>query len=165
MNELDNDAHEKVARMNPAIRLWHRMLQRMSRTVLRRQTDLSPTELLGREGEEAAYWYLRAKGFIIVDRNYRPAGSHKEIDLIGWDGSTLVFVEVKSRGPQTRLLPEATVDREKERHLIAAAREYRRRAHRLEAPVRFDIVSVLAGPNGTKIEHFRDAFRETAARQ
>ena len=149
--------------MNPAIRLWHRMLQRMSRAVLRRRAKLSPTELLGREGEEAAYWYLRGEGFIIVDRNYRPEGSHKEIDLIGWDGGMLVFVEVKARGPQTLLLPEATVDREKERHLIAAAREYRRRAHRLAAPVRFDIVSVTAGSDGMKIEHFRDAFRETAA--
>ena len=151
--------------MNPAIRLWHKMLQRMSRAVLRRRTNLSPTERLGREGEEAAYWYLRGEGFIIVDRNYRPEGSHKEIDLIGWEGGTLVFVEVKARGPQTLLSPEATVDWGKERHLIAAAREYRRRAHRLSAPVRFDIVSVTAGPDGMKIEHFRDAFRETAVRQ
>ena len=98
----------------------------------------------------------------MVERNYRPAGSHTEIDLIGWDGDTLVFVEVKTRGPQTPLFPEAAVDQEKERHLIAAAREYRRHAHRLSAPVRFDIVSVLASPEGMKMEHFRDAFRETA---
>jgi len=135
----------------------------MSGAVLRRETGLSPTALLGREGEEAAYWYLRGEGFIIVDRNYRPAGSHKEIDLIGWDGGTLVFVEVKARNPQTPVPPEAAVDREKERHLLAAAREYRRRARRLGAPVRFDIVTVLVSPDGTKIEHFRDAFRETAA--
>ena len=148
--------------MNPAIRLWHRMLRRMSWGTLHRQ-DLSPAARLGREGEEAAYWYLRGKGFIIVERNYRPVGSHTEIDLIGWDGDVLVFVEVKTRGPQTPLFPEAAVDQEKERHLIAAAREYRRRAHRLAAPVRFDIVSVLASPEGMKMEHFRDAFRESAA--
>ena len=148
--------------MNPAIRLWHRMFERMSWAVLRRQTELTPTAILGREGEEAAYWYLRGEGFIIVDRNYRPAGSHKEIDLIGWDGGTLVFIEVKARGEQTLVSPEAAVDRGKERHLIAAAREYRRRAHRLGAPMRFDIVSVLVSGDGMKIEHFRDAFRETA---
>lgn len=147
--------------MNLAVRFWHRMVRRMSRAVLRRQT-LSPTARLGREGEEAAYWYLREKGFIIVERNYRPAGSHTEIDLIGWDGDALVFVEVKTRGPQTPLFPEAAVDQEKERHLIAAAREYRRRAHRLAAPVRFDIVSVLASPDGMKMEHFRDAFQDSA---
>ena len=148
--------------MNPAIRFWHSVLRRMSGAVLRRQ-DLSPTARLGREGEEAAYWYLRGKGFIIVERNYRPVGAHTEIDLIGWDGDALVFVEVKTRGPQTPLFPEAAVDQEKERHLIAAAREYRRRGHRLAAPVRFDIVSVLASPDGMKMEHFQDAFRESAA--
>ena len=148
--------------MNPAIRFWHRVLRRMSFATLRRQ-DLSPTARVGREGEEAAYWYLREKGFIIVERNYRPVGAHTEIDLIGWDGGVLVFVEVKTRGPQTPLFPEAAVDQEKERHLIAAAREYRRRAHRLAAPVRFDIVSVLASADGMKVEHFRDAFRESAA--
>lgn len=147
--------------MNPASRLWYRLIRRMSRAVLRRQT-LTPAARLGREGEEAAYWYLREKGFIIVERNYRPVGSHKEIDLIGWDGGTLVFVEVKTRGPQTPLFPEAAVDEEKEQHLIAAAREYRRRAHRLAAPVRFDIVSVVASSEGMKMEHFRDAFRESA---
>ena len=148
--------------MNPASSLWRRLLRRMSGAVLRRQA-LPPAARLGREGEEAAYWHLREKGFIMVERNYRPAGSHTEIDLIGWDGATLVFVEVKSRGPQSPLFPEAAVDQEKERHLIAAAREYRRHAHRLSVPVRFDIVSVLAspGPAGTKMEHFRDAFRET----
>ena len=149
--------------MNPAVRIWHSMFERMSWAVLRRLTDLAPTALLGREGEEAAYWYLRGEGFIIVDRNYRPAGSHQEIDLIGWDGGTLVFIEVKARGPQTPVSPEAAVDRDKERHVAAAAREYRRRAHRLAVPVRFDIVSVLVSQDGMKIEHFRDAFRETAA--
>ena len=147
--------------MQAAVRLWHKLLQRMSLATLRRQT-LSPEAMLGRQGEEAAYWYLRQRGLIIVERNYRPEGSHEEIDLIGWDGNTLVFVEVKTRGPDPSRLPEAAVDREKERHLIAAARDYRRRAHRLSSAVRFDIVSVLASPAGMKIEHFRDAFRESA---
>jgi putative endonuclease len=132
----------------------------MSEARLRRDTDLSPTARIGREGEEAAYWHLRQKGFIMVARNYRARGSHKEIDLIGWEGETLVFVEVKARGPEALVLPEAAVDREKERLLMAAAREYRRQARRLSAPIRFDIVSVLDSVGGRKIEHFRDAFRE-----
>ena len=141
-------------------RIWQQLVRRMSAALLRRQTDLSPTALVGRNGEEAAYWYLREKGFIMVERNYRARGSHKEIDLIGWEGDTLVFVEVKTRGPESLVLPEATVDRNKERLLIAAAREYRRQARRLSAPIRFDIVSVLDSAEGRKVEHFRDAFRE-----
>ena len=149
--------------MNPAIRIWHSVVRRMSGAVLRRPKDLPPAARLGREGEEAAYWHLRGKGFIMVARNYRARGSHKEIDLIGWEGDTLVFVEVKTRSPETPVLPEAAVDREKERLLVAAAREYRRQARQPSAPIRFDIVSVLASPERMTIEHFRDAFRETAA--
>ena len=147
--------------MNPAIRIWHRVLRRMSQALLDREQNLTPAARLGRAGEEAAYWYLRGKGFIMVGRNYRARGSHKEIDLIGWEGDTLVFVEVKTRGPETLVAPEAAVDREKERLLITAAREYRRQARRLSAPIRFDIVSVLASPGEMHVEHFRDAFRET----
>ena len=143
-------------------RIWHNALERMSRATLRRQA-LTPHALLGRRGEEAAYWHLRGQGFIMVERNYRPAGSHKEIDLIGWDGDTLVFTEVKTRGPESPVAPEASVDREKERNLIAAAYDYRRRANRFSAPVRFDIITVVESPGGMKIEHFRDAFRDEAS--
>jgi len=151
--------------VNPAIRIWHGMLRRMSQAVLDREQDLTPAARLGREGEEAAYWHLRGKGFIMVGRNHRTRGSHKEIDLIGWEGDTLVFVEVKTRSLETPVAPEAAVDREKERLLIAAAREYRREARRLSAPIRFDIVSVLASPGEMRIEHFRDAFRETGSQE
>lgn len=147
--------------MNPAMHLWHNVLRRMSQAVFDRERGLTPAARLGRQGEEAAYWYLRRKGFTMVGRNYRARGSHKEIDLIGWDGDTLVFVEVKARNPETPVAPEVAVDREKERLLIAAAREYRRQTGRLSAPIRFDIVSVLASPGGMKLEHFPDAFRAT----
>lgn len=135
------------------------MVRAASGAVLQRQ-DLASEALLGRQGEDAAYWHLRERGVIIVERNYRPEGLHGEIDLIGWEGDTLVFVEVKTRGPSPYRLPEAAVDREKERNLIAAARQYRRKAKRLSSPFRFDIVSVVTSPAGPQIQHFRDAFRE-----
>ncbi len=147
--------------MNPATRIWQSAVRRMSQAVLDREKDLTAAERVGRAGEEAAYWHLRGKGFVMAARNYHPPGSHKEIDLIGWEGKTLVFVEVKTRSAETPVAPEAAVDREKERLLIAAAHEYRRQARRLSAPIRFDIVSVLASPGGMQVKHFRDAFRET----
>ncbi|OFV98101.1 MAG: hypothetical protein A3F68_05580 [Acidobacteria bacterium RIFCSPLOWO2_12_FULL_54_10] len=131
----------------------------MSGSLLHEEIN-NPTAQLGREGEEAAYWYLRERGFSMVERNYRPQDSRGEIDLIGWEGETLVFIEVKTRGPDALRQPEAVVDRNKERVLSTAAREYRRRAHRLGSPHRFDIVSVIASDDGMHIEHFRDAFRE-----
>jgi len=139
-------------------RLWQRMIQSASQAALRRQ-PMTPEARTGRQGEEIAYWHLRQRGFIMVDRNYRPEGLRGEIDLIGWDGETLVFVEVKTRQSADRRAPEAAVDRDKQAHVMAAAREYRRRAHCAATPFRFDVVTVEMAPNGNKIEHFRDAFR------
>ncbi len=141
--------------------VWQRMIQVASGALLRRQ-NLSAEARLGRQGEEAAYWHLRRQGFIMVARNYHPAELRGEIDLIGWEGETLVFVEVRTRSATPLRLPEATVDAEKQQHVIAAAREYRRRANRLAARFRFDLVSVLATPAGMEIQHFRNAFSERA---
>ena len=50
---------------------------------------------LGREGERLARQYLERKGYIYLTSNFKRA--HGEIDLIMKDGSTLVFIEVKTR--------------------------------------------------------------------
>ncbi|HEY7679768.1 MAG TPA: YraN family protein [Terriglobia bacterium] len=139
-------------------RLWSRIVRSASEALLRRQS-LTPEAMAGRQGEEAAYWHLRDHGFIMVERNYRPTGLRGEIDLIGWEGETLVFVEVKTRHSSAVRAPEAAVDRGKEAHVIAVARDYRRQARCLEAPFRFDIVSVEMASEGPRVQHFRDAFR------
>jgi putative endonuclease len=138
--------------------IWRRVIRHASHAVLQREV-LTPEATTGRQGEEAAYWHLRERGFIMVDRNYRPKDSRGEIDLIGWEAGTLVFIEVKSRQSSAVRAPEAAVDRDKQALVKAAAREYRRWARCTEAPYRFDVVSVEMLPAGAKIEHFRDAFR------
>jgi putative endonuclease len=117
-------------------------------------------ELSGRAGEQMAYWYLRDRGFTLVARNYRRAGLGGEVDLIGWEKGTLVFVEVKTRSSAEIRHAEDAVDAAKRERLVLAARDYRRRAH-LDAPYRFDVVAVYPVRDGApRIEHFRDAFRE-----
>src|SRR5580704_1635436 len=51
----------------------------------------------GIRGETYAYWYLRRHGYIFVARNYTPRGIKGELDLVGYDGETLAFVEVRTR--------------------------------------------------------------------
>ena len=140
---------------------WQRMVRRASLALLRRKT-LTPEALVGRQGEEAAYWYLRRQGYVMVERNYHPPGLHSEIDLIGWEKNMLVFVEVKTRSEKALRQPEAAVDMEKRRNITAAARAYRKRANQLATPFRFDVisVSVTAAPAGMQIQHFCDAFQE-----
>jgi putative endonuclease len=139
-------------------RWWRKIVQGASQAVMDRQ-PMTPGARIGRQGEEAAYWHLRQSGFIMVDRNYRPEGLRGEIDLIGWDGETLVFVEVKTRQSSEVRAPETAVDRDKQAHVAAAAREYRRRARCAGAPYRFDVVTVELAAGSAHIEHFRDAFR------
>jgi putative endonuclease len=121
--------------------------------------DLTPRHLhTGRRGEEAAYFYLRQHGYVIVSRNYRSPRSRSELDLVGWDGPTLCFIEVKTRSTRGLLPAETAVDAEKQRDLSRVAREFLRKI-KGDPPFRFDIVSVYF-ENGIEpeIELFRNAF-------
>ncbi|HEV2923820.1 MAG TPA: YraN family protein [Solirubrobacteraceae bacterium] len=64
----------------------------------RRQPSLAEPDgrrRLGRCGEELAAAHLQRLGFVVLARNVRTR--HGEIDLIAFDGRTLVFAEVKTR--------------------------------------------------------------------
>jgi putative endonuclease len=109
----------------------------------------------GRRGEEEAYFYLRKLGYIIVAKNWR-GGGKGELDLVGWEGNTLSFIEVKTRGSRGEIPAEAAVGMKKRDELVATARLYRRRVTP-ETSYRFDIVSVYLGTK-IKIELMRGAF-------
>jgi putative endonuclease len=112
---------------------------------------------LGRRGEDLAHRYLRSKGYVIVARNYRLSSGDAEADIIAWDGDTLVFVEVKSRGSADFGPPERAIGEEKHRHLLRIARQYTRKSDTPWERIRFDIVSVVLTKPPT-IELFRDAL-------
>jgi len=121
--------------------------------------DPGPQHLhTGRSGEEAAYFHLREQGYVIIARNYRSPRSRSELDMVGWDGSTLCFIEVKTRTTRNIMPAEAAVDAEKQRDLSRVAREFLRKIK--DGPTfRFDIVSVyIEGGNGPDIVLFKDAF-------
>src|SRR5271156_4340715 len=95
----------------------------------------------GRRGEEAAYFYLRRLGYVMVARNFRSSRRRGEIDLIGWDKDVLCFIEVKTRTTHDVKPAEAAVDRDKQRGLSAVADEYLRHVPP-SCHWRFDVVSV-----------------------
>ncbi|MEK7404713.1 MAG: YraN family protein [Acidobacteriota bacterium] len=122
----------------------------------------APDQATGRRGEDLAHRYLERRGFTVVARNYRPPAGSGEIDLVAWEGETLVFVEVKSRHSEESSATERSVDAEKRRQLFRAARDYARRADIPWERARFDLVSiVLASPPA--VRHYRAVFPVIAA--
>jgi putative endonuclease len=107
--------------------------------------------LTGVRGETYAYWYLRSKGYLMVARNYTVPGLKGEIDMAGYDGSTLAFVEVKTRSvskdtARQMALAEEAVNPEKRRNVSRMARQFLR-ARRIEGEsYRFDIVAIETCP-------------------
>jgi len=106
----------------------------------------------GQTAEENACRFLRDRGYEIVARNWRTIRG--EVDIVARDGSTLVFIEVKSRSRPGFGGPEAAVHPAKQRRLVAAARDFLGRTG-CKLPVRFDVVALLGGAPRL----YRDAFQ------
>jgi putative endonuclease len=98
----------------------------------------------GVRGETYAYWYLRRLGYVMIARNYVVRGTKGEIDLVGYDGETLAFVEVKTRtGDRTDFgAPEDAVTFDKKRLLSRMTREFLREYKAAGAPFRFDVLAI-----------------------
>jgi putative endonuclease len=123
-----------------------------------RQWD--PGHAWGRRGEDLAHRFLQRLGYTIVARNYRTRSGSGEVDLIGWDGEALAFIEVKTRATEEFGTPESAVDAEKQHHILVAARDYSRRTGIAWELARFDIVSVvLTSPPAIRLE--KGAFSKT----
>ncbi len=126
-----------------------------------------PRRSTGASGEQAAAEFLGERGWRIVARNARIARG--EIDLIGLDGPSLVFVEVKSRragggaaGPANAGIALESIGPRKQLQVRRLARawlaEHRPPGH--YSQIRFDAIGVSVSPNGTPtaIEHILNAF-------
>ncbi len=110
--------------------------------------DKKQARQTGIRGETYAYWYLRRHGYIPIARNLRFPGMKGEIDIIGYDGPVLAFVEVKTRSAAGALppQPEEAVNWEKRRNLTRMARQFLR-ARRIESSAcRFDILAIETQP-------------------
>ena len=144
-------------------------LENRAYTALRSFADrksLKPAHLLtGERGEDAAYFHLHALGYTVVARRWRTERLAGDLDLVAWDGPTLVIFEVKTRTAPSReqaFAPaETAVDPHKQQILRKMASAYLRQFPspiRHNIAVRFDILSVYQLPTGIQFEHIRAAF-------
>ena len=128
----------------------------------------------GIRGETYAYWYLRRHGYVLVARNFTSPGIKGEIDMVGYDGQTLAFVEVKTRtiveparslqssSRPAPLTPEEAVNWEKRRNLSRMARQFLRARHIETAPCRFDVLAIETRPGQKPVVRLhKGAFNAT----
>lgn len=114
-------------------------------------------ETLGKKAEIFAENYLRKKGYVVRETNWRASQSHKEIDIVAQDGQTIVFVEVKARKPDGGD-PLDAITKKKIRNMVGSARAYFSGLD-IEYEYRFDVISVVGtGEEDFQLEHVIDAF-------
>ena len=118
------------------------------------------TAAIGSGGERAAADFLVARGYHILERNFRCRGG--EVDLIALDGGVLVFVEVKVRRTLSRGAPIEAVTAVKQARVRRAAQEYLTFCGRVFQRIRFDVMSVMKTARSTDITHLKAAFSTNA---
>ncbi len=101
---------------------------------------------VGDAAETMASEYLAQKGLRVIARNVRyPDG---ELDVIATEGATLVFVEVRLRASASHGGALASIDANKRRRVIRAARHYlnayTRDGQHPTPPCRFDVIAADA---------------------
>jgi len=108
-------------------------------------------EAAGRRGERLAGWWLRLKGWQILDRRVRtPAG---EVDLVARRGSLVAFVEVKTRATAAEL--DFAIDERRLARVAAAAELLMARYAGSGDDIRVDVI--LLAP-GTRPRHIENAW-------
>jgi len=113
--------------------------------------DRRIAEAAGRRGERLAGWWLRLKGWSILDRRVRtPVG---EVDLIAKKGALVAFVEVKTRKTAAEL--DFAIDEQRLARVAAAAEYLMPRYATNGEDIRVDVI--LLAP-GTRPRHIENAW-------
>lgn len=113
---------------------------------------------IAKTGESLAVAHLKARGYEILEQNYRAVRG--EIDLVVQDGDCIVFVEVKTRRSLKFGLPQAAVTAQKQRQISKVALAYLQTHNLLDAPCRFDVIAIHLSPQlkVLKLEQIENAF-------
>jgi putative endonuclease len=109
----------------------------------------------GKSGEELVRVYLKNKGYIILESNYR--NKIGEIDIIAKDKDILVFIEVKTRTSTNYGYAFEAVDYRKQRKIINTSMVYIKYKNFKNTQIRYDIIEVYL-QNQIKINHLENAF-------
>jgi putative endonuclease len=112
----------------------------------------------GRQGEDLAARHFERLGFDVLARNHRTR--YGELDLVVYDGRTLVFVEVKTRRSDSRE-PWENLHGIKQSKVRRMALSWLKETDRpFGADLRFDGVAILLDSQGAlvRLDHLEGAF-------
>lgn len=110
-------------------------------------------------GEEVATNFLIARGYKILERNFRCKGG--EVDIIARDpgDKSLVFIEVKARRSLSYGVPQLAVTQFKQRQISKAALTWLSKNRLHDTNARFDVVAILLHTDGAHaVEQIKNAF-------
>ena len=111
--------------------------------------DRRAAEASGRRGERMAGWWLRLKGWQILDRRVRtPAG---EVDIVARRGALIAFVEVKTRKSVAEL--DFAIDERRLARVAAAAEYLMPRYASPHDDIRIDVILIAPGACPRHIEN------------
>lgn len=112
------------------------------------------TKSIGDYGEEIAEKFLKEKGYLILERNYRAKSG--EIDIIAKQRDYIVFVEVKTRKNNLYMSARESVNYKKQNKIRNTAREYLFTKKPKYKFVRFDVIEYYT--DHAVIDHYVNAF-------
>lgn len=112
---------------------------------------------LGWFGERIAAHHLRKQRCRILLRSFRTRDG--EIDLIGLESKTILFVEVKTRSSVQRGHPDEAVDRAKQEKVKRSANLFLKKKKLSNHPHRFDVIAIEWSPkHKPMVKQYRNAF-------
>ena len=111
------------------------------------------TQEQGAAAESLACKFLKQRGLVLVERNYRCKAG--ELDLIMEQDDGLVFVEVRMRNNPNFGSAAESVGRQKQQRVIKAAQHYLQRHRCHDRPCRFDIIAI---DGNREIQWLQNAF-------
>ena len=95
----------------------------------------------GKAAENAAAEFLKAKGYKILERNYK--NKFGEIDIIAQQSGVICFLEVKARRSVNLGVPQEAVSLFKQKQISRMAVYYLKVHNLLEHSARFDVLALL----------------------
>ena len=114
--------------------------------------------MTGKWGEDIAVKLLEARGYVVLQRNYRTR--YGEMDIVTQFGEILIFVEVKTRTNRNFGFPEDAITATKRAHLEATAQAYLQDHPDFNGEWRIDVIAIEQKPGSElpEIEWFENAI-------